>query len=109
MFHAHWLDNANQEPSGMIGVNIELHEPQLLRLLRALQQFQLPPVQREVALLIAEGLSNEEIGIHLHIKLTTVKDHVRRIFVKLDIARREDLLSKLLNASDKKKTDFGLI
>lgn len=108
MFHAHWLDNASQEPSGMIGINIELHEPQLLRLLRALQQFQLPPVQREVALLIAEGLSNEEIGIHLHIKLTTVKDHVRRIFVKLDIERREDLLSKLLNASDKKKTDFGL-
>jgi DNA-binding CsgD family transcriptional regulator len=96
IFHAHWLDNVNQEPSSMMGINIELHEPQSLKLLRALQKFQLPPVQREVALLIAEGLSNDEICSRLHIKLTTVKDHVRRIFVKLDIDRRETLIPKLL-------------
>jgi hypothetical protein len=47
IFRAHWLDKANHEPDGLIGINIELHEPQPLRLLRALQHFQLPPVQRK--------------------------------------------------------------
>ena len=95
-FRAQWLENTSQGTSGLIGINIDLYEPQSLRLLRTLQQYQLPPVQREVALLIAEGFSNDEIGVRLHIKLTTVKDHVRRIFTKLDIERREDLIVKLL-------------
>jgi ATP/maltotriose-dependent transcriptional regulator MalT len=41
-------------------------------------------------------MSNEKIGESLQIKLTTVKDHVRKIFVKLDIDHREDLLLKLM-------------
>jgi ATP/maltotriose-dependent transcriptional regulator MalT len=56
----------------------------------------LSPVQKQVAALLAQGCSNEKIGQHLHIKLTTVKDHIRKIFTKLDINHREELLPKLL-------------
>jgi Bacterial regulatory proteins, luxR family len=47
-----------------------------------------------VALLLAQGVSSEKIGERLHIKYTTVKDHVRKIFDKLDIHQREELLAK---------------
>lgn len=45
---------------------------------------------------MAQGYSNEVIGERLHIKLTTVKDHVGKIFTKLGIHRREELLPMLL-------------
>jgi len=35
-------------------------------------------------------------GIRMHIKLTTVKDHIGKIFIKLDINRREELLPMLM-------------
>jgi ATP/maltotriose-dependent transcriptional regulator MalT len=44
--------------------------------------------------LLAQGVSSEKIGEPLHIKYTTVKDHVRKIFDKLDIHQREELLAK---------------
>jgi DNA-binding CsgD family transcriptional regulator len=101
IFSAHWLAETNQEPGGLVAIHIEQHEPQPLKLIRALQHFHLPPVQSEVALLIAEGYSNDEICKRLHVKLTTVKDNVRKIFVKLDIEKREALLPKLLACNSK--------
>jgi DNA-binding CsgD family transcriptional regulator len=96
VFRAYGLEQQNHEPGGLVGINIELQEPKILKIVRALQDFPLSPIQKEVAILLAQGLSNEKIGERLHIKLTTVKDHVRKIFVKLDIDHREELLPKLL-------------
>jgi DNA-binding CsgD family transcriptional regulator len=96
VFRAYGLEQQNHEPGGLIGINVELQVPQALKIVRALQDFPLSPIQKEVAILLAQGLSNEKIGERLHIKLTTVKDHVRKIFVKLDIDHREELLPKLL-------------
>ncbi len=42
----------------------------------------------EVVALIAEGLTNQEIGRRLHIELATVKNHVHNVFAKLGIRRR---------------------
>jgi DNA-binding CsgD family transcriptional regulator len=95
VFRAYGLEQQNHEPGGLIGINVELQEPQILKIARALQDFPLSPIQKEVAVLLAQGLSNEKIGERLNVKLTTVKDHVRKIFVKLDIAHREELLPKL--------------
>lgn len=95
VFRAYWLDKQNHEPGGFIGMTIEHQEPLPLKILRALRDSPLSPVQKEVALLLAQGFSNEEIGERLGIKLTTVKDHVGKIFVKLDIDHREELLPNL--------------
>lgn len=96
MFRAHWLNRQNNEPGGLIGVTVEHQEPLVLKILHAMTILPLSPTQKEVAVLLAQGFSNEKIGERLHIKLTTVKDHIGKIFIKLDINRREELLPLLL-------------
>ncbi|SJM92919.1 Response regulator [Crenothrix polyspora] len=96
IFCAHWLNKQNNEPGGFIGITIEHQEPLTLKILRTLQALPLSAMQKEAALLLAQGFSNEKIGEHLHIKNTTVKDHIGKIFTKLDIHNREELLPKLL-------------
>jgi len=44
--------------------------------------------EHEVALAVARGLSNAEIGQELYMSLPTVKTHVSRILTKLDAANR---------------------
>jgi len=47
--------------------------------------------EREIALLVASGLSNREIGARLFISKRTVDAHVEHIFGKLDISSRIQL------------------
>lgn len=48
----------------------------------------------EVLQLIAQGLSNQEIGARLFLALDTVKGHNRRIFAKLQVQRRTEAIAK---------------
>jgi DNA-binding NarL/FixJ family response regulator len=48
--------------------------------------------EREVWLLVAQGLSNYEIGIRLHISPGTVKTHVAHLLTKLDARDRVQLV-----------------
>jgi LuxR family maltose regulon positive regulatory protein len=55
-----------------------------------------PPTQREMEVLklIAEGLSNREIGERLFLALSTVKGHTRIIFDKLQVRRRTEAVAR---------------
>jgi two-component system nitrate/nitrite response regulator NarL len=55
----------------------------------------LTPRQREIALLIAEELSNKQIARRLSIELATVKNHVHNILVALGVGRREQIASRV--------------
>ena len=48
----------------------------------------LSPGERDVALLIAEGRTNQEIGTALRMSTATVKAYVSRILTKLDLTNR---------------------
>jgi DNA-binding NarL/FixJ family response regulator len=48
----------------------------------------LTPREREVINLIAEGLSNKEIAVRMHIATHTVKSHVRNVMEKLALHTR---------------------
>ncbi len=48
----------------------------------------------EILQLVAEGLSNREIGERLYLALDTVKGHNRRIFDKLQVQRRTEAIAK---------------
>jgi DNA-binding CsgD family transcriptional regulator len=48
--------------------------------------------EREIVMLAAAGLSNREIAERLSVSVRTVEGHVYRIFAKLGIERREQLI-----------------
>jgi DNA-binding NarL/FixJ family response regulator len=47
--------------------------------------------EREIAALVAAGLSNREIAERLTVSVRTVEGHVYRAFTKLDVADRDEL------------------
>lgn len=52
----------------------------------------LSPRELEIVRLIAQGLSNQEIGHRLFLALDTIKGHNRRIFEKLQVQRRTEAI-----------------
>jgi two-component system, NarL family, nitrate/nitrite response regulator NarL len=55
----------------------------------------LTPRQREIAVLIADGLSNKQIARRLSIEHATVKNHVHSILVTLGVSRRDQVGPRL--------------
>ncbi|GAA1527735.1 response regulator transcription factor [Dactylosporangium maewongense] len=60
-----------------------VEDPEVLRRLASLTDR-----ERQVLLLVAEGLSNPEIGERLNVAETTVKTHVGRVLLKLEVRDR---------------------
>lgn len=48
--------------------------------------------EREILILIAQGLSNADIATHLTLSLATVKSHVGRLLTKLNARDRAQLV-----------------
>ena len=58
---------------------------------------QLSPAERRVAELVAEGLTNREIGAQLHIARRTVETHIVHAFQKLGVQNRTQLARLVRN------------
>ena len=54
----------------------------------------LSPRELELLRLVAQGLSNQEIGKRLFLALDTVKGHNRRIYAKLQVQRRTEAVAR---------------
>lgn len=106
-FRAYWLAGCQNGPEGLVGITVEHRQPLTLKILQAMRETPLSPAQKEVTLLLAQGLAFERICERLHIKQTTLKDHIRKIYLKLDIHQREELLPKLLALSPKAHDGHG--
>jgi DNA-binding CsgD family transcriptional regulator len=55
----------------------------------------LTPTERKVASLVAEGLSNSQIGDRLYISHRTVQTHLVHVFAKLDLTSRAQLAAEV--------------
>lgn len=53
----------------------------------------LTPREFQVSLLVAEGLTNREVGERLFISATTVRHHLSSVFRKLGINSRFELMA----------------
>ncbi|GAA1268629.1 two component system response regulator [Sphaerisporangium rubeum] len=60
----------------------------------------LSPREAEVASLVADGLSNADVGARLHMSETTIKTYVSRILAKLDCANRVQAALLVRDAQD---------
>lgn len=60
----------------------------------------LSPREREIVRMVARGLPNKTIASVLQISAWTVSSHLRRIFGKLGVASRTEMISRLLEVGD---------
>ena len=51
--------------------------------------------EREVARLVIDGLSTEDMSAALFISVNTIRDHLKKIFGKVGVTRRQDLAAAL--------------
>jgi len=63
---------------------------------RPVARVRLSPREMDVTRLVAEGRSNDEIGVALGIASKTVETHLRRLFSRLEIASRTELATRAL-------------
>ncbi len=54
----------------------------------------LTPTEARVAGLVAEGLTNRQIGERMFVSLATVKTHLAHIFTKLGVHNRTELTAQ---------------
>jgi DNA-binding CsgD family transcriptional regulator len=59
----------------------------------------LTPSERAVSQLVAEGLTNRDVGRRLHISPHTVNTHLRHVFQKLSVSTRAELAGKVARQS----------
>lgn len=59
----------------------------------------LSPREREIVRLVAKGLPNKSIADVLDISLWTVATHLRRVFAKLGVSTRTEMVAHLLSSS----------
>jgi DNA-binding CsgD family transcriptional regulator len=61
------------------------------RTVEAAASDELTPQQRQIALLVCDGLTNPEVGARLFLSARTVEWHLRKIYAKLSISSRRQL------------------
>lgn len=59
------------------------------------EAYGLTPREREVARLVVAGRSNPEVAAALSISVTTVQDHLKKVFGKLGVASRHELTARM--------------
>jgi len=58
---------------------------------------QLTPQELTIALVVAEGLSNRDVGARLFLSPKTVEFHLTRIYRKLEIHSRSELVRRVVD------------
>jgi DNA-binding CsgD family transcriptional regulator len=66
----------------------------------------LSPRESQIARLIADGATNRLIASVLDISLWTVSTHIRRIFAKLGVNSRAEMVAQLFGAHHLSRTDL---
>ena len=92
IYRAHWLDSERAGEAALVAVTVQHQEPVPLVMLRKLHAAGLSARQKEVALLLASGRSFDEIATTLHISHATAKDYAQRIYRKVNVHSKEELM-----------------
>jgi len=74
---------------------IERTAPMLPPVSRVFDEYHFTRREQETALLLAQGLTNKEIGARLGISVNTVKAFVRFVMLKVGVSTRTGIVSRL--------------
>jgi len=77
-----------------------------LRVLNSLGKSLLTPREEQVVALVTEGLSNRHIAVELNLSEHTVKKYLFRIFEKLGVSTRVELVLYAFNNGDHRKAEW---
>jgi DNA-binding CsgD family transcriptional regulator len=94
-FRAERLEAIGGTDAALIGITIEHHVPREVRELESLEAQPLSVVQKKVCALLLQGLSQPRIAERLGVSIHTVVDHIRKIYIKLDVHSADELRSRL--------------
>ena len=95
VMRAYWLNDDYDSADCLVGVRIQRQEPMILRFVRAMSRLPLSTQQREIALKIAQGKSNQEIAEGLGVSGNTVAYHIKQLFIKLDVHDRASAVARI--------------
>lgn len=95
---AYWLDGAAGRGSETIAIYLQRQLPLTLKLLQSPTVRALPNRERQACLMLARGHSTGEIAKHMEITGNGAVYHVRSLYNRLGISRREELVPSLLGA-----------
>jgi DNA-binding CsgD family transcriptional regulator len=95
VFEAEPLTPAVEGAAPAIHVSIQHQEARAVAWRRALEGLPLSVAQREVCTLLRAGYTQAEIAAALSVAPSTVADHVKKIYSKLDVHSVRDLCARL--------------
>lgn len=58
----------------------------------------LTPAEQKVVALVCEGLTNPQIAQRLYVSPRTIQGHLLKVFKKLDVSSRSELVAKTVRA-----------
>ena len=96
LLSAYALSDEQEGEIGLAAIQVRRQERLVVKLAQAMHGLGLPPQQREVALLIAQGKSNLEIAQALSVSPNTASYHIKQLFMRLDAHERSEALQKIL-------------
>jgi DNA-binding NarL/FixJ family response regulator len=77
-----------------------------LRVLNSKGRHLLTPREEQVVALVAEGLSNRQVAAELKLSEHTIKKYLFRVFEKLGISTRVELVLYALNNGDSRRAEW---
>ena len=83
-----------------------LSEVDTLRVVNSSGQTMLTPREEQVVALVADGLSNREAGKELGLSEHTIKKYLRRIFDKLGISTRVELVLYAVSHGEQRQSEW---
>lgn len=95
-FFLHQLSDSEIHSDPLTAVAVHPQEPLALSVFRGCKKLALTEKQTEIALLLINGLSYDAVAVELHVRVTTVADHVRKIYEKVGVSNRSELVTTLL-------------